>query len=138
MLTAKDLEDLGLDYYTPRPSDKPSVFDPEAMMKQFKEVTGQEPNPGLYIELIQEEYEEFLASQNDEECIKELADMAYVLFGFAYSMGWDLAEAMRRVHENNIGRVVQPDGTVKRREDGKILKNKDFPKPDLKDLVKKP
>jgi len=46
-----------------------------------------------------------------------------------------LDEAVRRVHENNVGRCVQPDGTVKRREDNKILKNKDFPKVDLSDLL---
>jgi len=50
-------------------------------------------------------------------------------------MGYDLDEAVRRVHENNVGRCVQPDGSVKRREDGKIIKNKDYPKVNLTDLV---
>jgi hypothetical protein len=46
-----------------------------------------------------------------------------------------LDEAVRRVHENNLGRCIQPDGSVQRRADGKILKNKDYPAVDLSDLV---
>ena len=59
----------------------------------------------------------------------------YVIYGYANVRGWDLDEAVRRVHENNIGRCIQPDGSIQRREDGKILKNKDFPKVELGDLV---
>jgi len=36
---------------------------------------------------------------------------------------------------NNMGRCMQPDGSVKRREDGKIIKNKDYPAVDLSDLI---
>ena len=49
--------------------------------------------------------------------------------------GYDLDEAVRRVHINNMGRMLQPDGTIKRREDGKIIKNPDYPKVKLDDLV---
>ena len=37
-----------------------------------------------------------------------------------------------------MGRMYQPDGTIKRRDDGKILKNKEYPKVDLADLVESP
>ena len=57
------------------------------------------------------------------------------LYGYANTRGWDLDEAVRRVHDNNMGRMYQPDGTIKRREDGKIIKNKDYPKVKLEDLV---
>ena len=67
--------------------------------------------------------------------LKELADLVYVCYGYANACGYDLDEAIRRVHENNVGRCVQPDGSIKRREDGKILKNEDYPKVDLGDLV---
>ena len=40
-----------------------------------------------------------------------------------------------RVHTNNLGRCTQPDGTVHRRADGKIMKNLDYPKVNLQDLV---
>ena len=50
-------------------------------------------------------------------------------------MGWDLSEALHRVHENNLARVIQDDGTIKRREDGKIIKNPNAPKINLEDLL---
>jgi hypothetical protein len=47
----------------------------------------------------------------------------------------DFVEAFRRVHSNNVGRCIQDDGTIKRREDGKITKNPNYQKVDLSDLV---
>lgn len=101
------------------------------MVKEFAKVTDQHPDPFLYLELINEEFTEFLDAETIDNEVKELADLVYVVFGYAVSMGYDLEEAVRRVHENNLGRCVQPDGSVQRREDGKILKNKDFPKVNL-------
>jgi predicted HAD superfamily Cof-like phosphohydrolase len=121
-----------------------------SMVKKFAEVMGQEPNPSLSESLIDEEYEEwsFESSLQSGEVakhyaqkydpvaeLKELSDLVYVIYGYANVRGWDLDEAVRRVHENNIGRCIQPDGSIQRREDGKILKNKDFPKVELGDLV---
>ena len=57
------------------------------------------------------------------------------IYNYAKGRGWDLNEAVRRVHQNNVGRCVQPDGTVKRRTDGKIIKNDKYPKVYLEDLV---
>lgn len=110
---------------------------PLDMVKEFQEVTQQKSYPSLYVLLAQEEFMEweeegFVKGQKD---LKELADLVYVLYGYANAMGYDLDEAFRRVHENNMGRMYQPDGTIKRREDGKIIKNKDYPKADLGDLV---
>lgn len=134
MITRQDMEDLGVDYYTAPPAPKP----PMAMVKEFSRITGQEPKPDLYAGLMMEEYLEWAYETEQstrEPQLKELADLVYVCYGYANAMGWDLDEALQRVHANNVGRCVQPDGTVKRREDGKILKNKDYPKVDLSDLV---
>ena len=57
------------------------------------------------------------------------------IYNYAKGREWDLNEAVRRVHQNNVGRCVQPDGTVKRRTDGKIIKNDRYPKVYLEDLV---
>lgn len=123
---------------------------PLDMVKEFQEVTQQKTDPDLYIQLIVEEFEEwdfevnlrgnefskhYRQEHNPEAELKELADLAYVLYGYANARGYDLDEAFRRVHENNMGRMYQPDGTIKRRADGKIIKNKDYPKVDLGDLV---
>lgn len=115
-----------------------AVMTPLDMVREFAEVTSQEPMYQLYAKLIQEEHAEWTAEYaygSTTEQLKELADLVYVIYGYANARGWNLDEAVRRVHDNNVGRCIQPDGTVKRREDGKILKNKDYPKPDLHDLV---
>jgi hypothetical protein len=137
MLTRQDIEDMGYEYYTPKTSEKAKVFcmTPMDMVQEFAKVTGQVPDASLYVRLIEEEYEEWFSPLDNQEELKELSDLVYVIFGYANAMGWDLMEAVRRVHMNNLGRCVQPDGSIKRREDGKIVKNPDYPKPDLSDLV---
>lgn len=109
------------------------------MVQSFAEIVGQKQSEDLedlYFILIEEEFEEWKYSLFDDEEIKELADLLYVIYGYCYHKGWDIDEAVRRVHVNNIGRCVQPDGTIKRREDGKIIKNKNYPKVYLGDLIK--
>jgi len=110
------------------------------MVMEFKKTSGQKPTEELGITLIKEEYFEWREEviqrpPNYIDELKELSDLVYVIYGYADTMGWDLDEAVRRVHENNMGRMRQPDGTIKRREDGKIVKNPDYPKVDLGDLV---
>lgn len=115
-----------------------TVMTPLDMVREFAKVTGQEPMYQLYAKLIEEEHGEWKAEYaygSTTDQLKELADLVYVIYGYANARGWNLDEAVRRVHDNNVGRCVQPDGTVKRREDGKILKNKDYPKIDLNDLA---
>jgi len=85
------------------------------------------------------EWEEEIDRPDDDKSpqkeLKELADLVYVIYGYANARGWNLDEALCRVHSNNLGRMYQPDGSIKRREDGKIEKNKAYPKVDLSDLV---
>lgn len=134
-----------LDYY-----EHESFASPTTMVQEYAKVSGQTPDPDLYEDLIDEEYDEWTfetslksgevrkhygGSYNAVNELKELADLVYVIYGYANAKGWDLEEAVKRVHENNMGRMYQPDGSILRREDGKILKNKDFPKVDLSDLV---
>lgn len=85
--------------------------------------------------LIKEEALEVIEATEPEHLLKELADLVYVAYGFAVTFGWNLDEAVGRVHENNVGRMKQPDGTIKYRSDGKILKNEAYPKVDLSDLI---
>jgi predicted HAD superfamily Cof-like phosphohydrolase len=53
---------------------------------------------------------------------------------FAAAIGWDLDEALARVHASNMSKV-HPDGTIKRRADGKILKPETYEPPNLDDLI---
>ena len=74
-------------------------------------------------------------AEDPEYELKEMADLLYVLYGYAKVQGYNLDKAVKRVHENNMGRMYQPDGTIKRREDGKVIKNPDYPQVNLEDLV---
>ena len=105
------------------------------MVLEFVTKTEQVPTDELYAQLIIEEYKEWLTSEDILEEMKELSDLVYVIYGYALAKGFNLEEAVRRVHKNNLGRCIQPDGSVQRRPDGKILKNKDYPKVGLSDLV---
>ena len=93
--------------------------------------------------LITEEFKEFLeadgmlfrnAPQYPQECLKELADLVYVCYQYAANMGWDLDEAMYRVHESNMSKL-DDKGKPIFREDGKVLKGPNYKPPNLEDLV---
>jgi len=88
----------------------------------------------LRFNLLKEEYEEVLDANTPEKLLKELADTAYVVYGFAATFGWDLDEAFRRVHASNMSKLG-PDGKPIYREDGKVLKGENYQEPDLTDLV---
>ncbi len=93
--------------------------------------------------LIVEEFKEFLDAErqvipgllrNEEEALKELADLVYVCYQYATNMGWDLDEAMYRVHLSNMSKLG-PDGKPIYREDGKVLKGPNYQPPTLTDIV---
>jgi len=135
MITDKDLEAFGyydmVDAYPQ--NNSASVSD---MVSEYNTTAGNKKDPKLYEGLIFEEFYEWVdeAFLTVEE-LKELADLVYVAYGYAWANGWDLDEAVRRVHENNMARMYQPDGTIKRRADGKVEKNPNTPKVQLDDLV---
>lgn len=132
MITEHDLEAFG---YWSHETQEPEKT-PTEMVKEYVKASRQDPSSVLYETLVIEEFMEWEEEWPDTEGdLKELADLVYVIYGYANAMGYDLDEAVRRVHKNNMGRMYQPDGTIKRRADGKIEKNKDYPKVDLSDLV---
>lgn len=89
----------------------------------------------LRTKLIAEEFAEFM-DENDNlpNLLKELADIVYTCYGYAVSFGWDLDEAMRRVHISNMSKLDE-NGNPIYREDGKIIKGPNYKEPEMKDLV---
>ena len=94
--------------------------------------------------LITEEYEEFIEAwvdtqytsctkENNIDALKELADLVYVCFQYAAAAGWELDEALDRIHESNLSKLV--DGKPVKRDDGKVLKGPNYKPPYLDDLV---
>lgn len=127
------------------------------MVKEFHEIFGIEvdANPVtqdlliLRKNLVEEEFdevwEELLPVNTDaftvdpeflnkEKLTKELADLLYVTYGTAVSLGLPIDEAFRLVHESNMSKLE--DGKVLRRDDGKVLKGKNYKEPDLSVLFK--
>jgi predicted HAD superfamily Cof-like phosphohydrolase len=93
--------------------------------------------------LIVEEFKEFLDAENQlimgltvnaADCLKELADLVYVCYQYAANLGWDLDEALDRVHKSNLSKLGE-DGKPIYREDGKVLKGPNYKEPNLNDLV---
>ena len=93
--------------------------------------------------MIVEEFKEFLDAENQllkdfkinsSDCLKELADLVYVCYQYAENLGWDLDEALDRVHNSNMTKLGS-DGKPIYREDGKVLKGPNYTPPNLSDLV---
>jgi predicted HAD superfamily Cof-like phosphohydrolase len=99
----------------------------------------------LQLRLIVEEFKEVLEAADSvsklitckrsrEGLLKELADLAVVTYQFSAAAGWDLDEALDRVHKSNLSKL-DDDGKPVRRADGKILKSHNYQPPQLIDLV---
>jgi predicted HAD superfamily Cof-like phosphohydrolase len=93
--------------------------------------------------LIVEEFKEFLDAENQlllgftvnaADCLKELADLVYVCYQYAENLGWNLDEALDRVHQSNLSKL-DDNGEPIFREDGKVLKSSNYQPPNLSDLV---
>lgn len=93
--------------------------------------------------LIIEEFMEFTEAyermmrirdfETREHALKELADLSYVIWQFAACAGWQLDEALDRVHRSNISKLV--DGKPVKDANGKVKKGPNYVKPYLQDLV---
>lgn len=116
---------------------------PLDMVREFAKVYGHamdkpykwdEPLRLFRQRLINEEANEVLDAIGAEKVIKELADLVYVTYGMAATYGWDLDEAVRRVHKSNMSKLGE-DGKPIFREDGKVLKGPNYQEPYVDDLV---
>jgi len=87
--------------------------------------------------LIDEEWSEFHEAfhlKDEHEQLKELCDLVYVCYQFAVNEGWDLDEAMDRIHKSNMSKLDE-DGQPIYRADGKVLKGPNYKPPNLTDLL---
>lgn len=73
-------------------------------------------------------------SKTKERMLKELADLQYVLSGFAETFGLPLQVAFTRVHKSNMSKL-DSNGKPILREDGKILKGPNYVPADMEDLI---
>jgi len=107
---------------------------------------GQFTGPNMYLQrkLISEEYNEFLDAHTKcalypnttiykEALLKELADLVYVVFQYAATAGFELDEALDRVHNSNMSKLVK--GKPVKDETGKVMKGPNYKPPYLEDIV---
>jgi|TARA_R110001606_G_scaffold395352_1_gene567538 predicted HAD superfamily Cof-like phosphohydrolase len=90
----------------------------------------------LRLELIDEECDE-LHDGVDRRSLVEIADaltdILYVVYGMGHAFGIDLNECFDEVHRSNMSKLE--DGKVIYRNDGKVLKGKDYFSPDLETIL---
>ena len=127
------------------------MFEHQKEAETFRKLMGQPTgcfNPEsavLQQRLICEEYNEFLEAHAEALCyiqnkrarenaLKELTDLVYVAYQYAAAAGWDLDEALTRVHKSNLSKLDDNLRPIKR-EDGKVLKGPNYKKANLIDLV---
>ena len=80
----------------------------------------------LIMEEAGEAMDALLARGSLSEIAKELADLLYVTFGTAVSLGIDLGPVFEEVHKSNMTKDA-----ANRRADGKILKGPNYVPPDV-------
>lgn len=102
----------------------------------FEVERGQQRN--IRYKLMQEENNEYLwalNNNNDIEVADAIGDMLYILCGTIVEHGLeDKIEAIfNEIHSSNMSKLE--NGKVIRREDGKILKGKNYFKPNLKKIL---
>ena len=121
-----------------------------AQALKFREVMSQpigvltKESATLQAHLISEEYHEFLDAhcetvnyiqnhRSREAALKELADLVFVCYQYAAAVGYELDEALDRVYESNMSKLV--DGKPVKNEHGKVTKGPNYHPPYLTDLV---
>ena len=83
--------------------------------------------------LLDEEATEFAEAANRRDLVAmadALADVVYVAFGSAVTLGIDLDAVLREVHRSNMSKL-DADGRPLLRDDGKVLKSPRYTTPDV-------
>jgi predicted HAD superfamily Cof-like phosphohydrolase len=91
----------------------------------------------LRYELIREELAELregLDKRDIVEVADALTDLLYVVYGAGHSFGIDLDKCFEEVHNSNMSKLGE-DGKPIYREDGKVLKSKNYRPPDLRKVL---
>jgi|TARA_B110000259_G_C13748462_1_gene295530 NTP pyrophosphatase (non-canonical NTP hydrolase) len=96
-----------------------------------------DPQIGLYMDLITEEYEELKEAYEQQDVVEvadALADMVWVIMGMASTLGIDFNDIWEEVKRSNMSKftnnIIIRDGKT-----GKILKPSTFSEPDLAPIL---
>ncbi len=112
-------------------------------MKKFGQEVKTEPKfpdnetIALRLELIQEELNELREAVGNADIVEvadALADILYVTYGAGHAFGIDLDKCFEEVQASNMSKLGE-DGKPIYREDGKVLKGKNYFQPDLTSVL---
>lgn len=91
----------------------------------------------LYMELIKEEFMELHNAFQKFDVVEvadACADLIWVIEGLAHTMGIPMQRVWNEVARSNHSKI-SADGTVKKREDGKVMKPDTYSPPDIKGVL---
>lgn len=94
----------------------------------------------MYLGLIVEEAKELseaLEKDDKVEMLDALTDILVVTIGAMHSAGFDPEGAWNEVMRTNFAKIDPETGSVRKREDGKILKPEGWTPPDLTKFITK-
>ena len=106
--------------------------DQRTVVNPVREFDPTEPQTKLYMNLVQEEFDETLTAffRGDTiEVADGIADLVWVLMGLASSLGIPFDQVWDEVKASNMSKVV--DGKLIKREDGKVMKPEGYFRPDI-------
>ena len=113
--------------------------DQEKFMRACDQSVGEfnEEQYQLYCNLISEEFNELVASDNKVDDLDALIDILVVTIGAIHSLGADAEGAWKEVMRTNFAKIDRETGKVRKREDGKVLKPQGWTAPNLVPFLKK-
>ena len=95
-----------------------------------------EATADLYLSLVDEEYKELKEARSEVERLDAVADLLWVLLGYATAKGWLIRSAWEEVARSNLAKIDPETGVVLKREDGKVLKPEGWTPPNLEKFLK--
>ena len=118
-------------------------------VKEFNKVFGiKDVSPALRFDMIREELLEYADSFDlplhskdwkidKVEQADAIGDMLYLLFGAVIDAGLEdkIESILDEIHRSNMSKIE--DGVVLRRADGKVLKGKNYFKPNIEQILNK-
>jgi len=107
------------------------------MLACDQNVTGDQAQFDMYINLIEEEFQELQDADNDVDTLDALIDILVVTIGAIHSMGADGEGAWIEVMRSNFAKIDHDTGKVRKREDGKVLKPEGWTAPELGQFLRK-
>ena len=111
--------------------------DQETFMRACDQsVTGDQKQFDMYMNLIEEEFNELQEAEDDTETLDALIDILVVTIGAIHSMGADVEGAWKEVMATNFAKIDKETGKVRKREDGKVLKPIGWKSPELAQFLK--